>query len=148
MSNEICQQNEPIANDAQSDGSLLFSENNIAEIPLESFNFDDYLELDDGISDTAKSVVSNFILNGVSSTAAVINTAAFQDVYKVVFKKGVDAGKLLKNSEGKPTTTYIDKGKFQQAGLDKFSETQIGKTITTVNVVNGVMSIASFALGC
>ena len=107
----------------------------------EEFDDKNYIEIkEEELSSLGLGAVSSLMSEIASMGISTMNTSG---VYRVVFKTGVNdktVADLLTNSEGKPITTYLENGRFQQAGLDKVGQ--------TANVINGAMSIASFALGC
>lgn len=134
------------------------SESNTVQFSDKPFDKERYIKIDnDELADMFNISLSKIPSLAVSAAniASInqVNKIVEEGVFKVIFKNGVNdksIADLFKNSEGLFTTVYHDSNGFNQAGLSSVGENISNKlnAAKTVNVVNGIMTVASMVVGC
>lgn len=149
-----------IINSIQGTLSSISSNEEVIEFSDTTFEFDEdkHVKLENNeLADILNYSLSKIpdIVVATSNIANVeqVNRVVSDGVFKVVFKNGVtdqSISNLCKNSEGLLTTVYRDSNGFNQAGLSNVGKEITDKmsTIKAANVVNGIMAVASIAVGC
>lgn len=161
LENNVKEQDKMIINNIQSVLYSRSSENNIFEFSDEKFIPENYELVDDKLIDSLNlSFMSGVFSSTCSAVSSVLNTVSAEQVneifekgvFALVFKEGVNdksVADLFKNSEGNYITSYHNGKGIDQAGIKEIQRNSpIGNVANTANIVNGIMSVASFALGC